>query len=137
MPNITRPHHCRPGSPQAVRPALGRPLADTINDSTLKNLKELRPRIVRLQRQGEFMNGGFVDWDDVRTELLTPQDEAESDRLKEVLLAEVRAWRLAEARKRRHLTQAQVAAVMGVRQSRVSAIEHGRVDASEIGTITS
>jgi predicted XRE-type DNA-binding protein len=79
----------------------------------------------------------LFDWEDVRAEVLDLADEPEVARLREVLQAEVRAWRLAEARKHRHLTQAQVAAAMGVGQSRVSAIENGQVDASGISTISS
>lgn len=51
------------------------------------------------------------------------------------LLTEVRAHRLAEARKARGLTQAQVAESMGVSKARVGAIENGRFDATVLSTV--
>jgi predicted XRE-type DNA-binding protein len=71
------------------------------------------------------------DWDDVRAELFAGRDEkirAAEERLR----AEVRAYRLAEVRKARHLTQQQVAEEMGVTTARVSQIEHGQVDRAAI-----
>ncbi|MGP4086106.1 helix-turn-helix domain-containing protein [Streptomyces sp. KR55] len=43
------------------------------------------------------------------------------------MLAEVRAWRLADMRQERGFTQAQVAEHMGVSKGRVSQIESGQV----------
>ena len=51
---------------------------------------------------------------------------------KEQMQAEARGWRLAEIRRRRGLTQAQVAERMGVGKSRVSQIERGRVSTREV-----
>ncbi|SBW27054.1 putative transcriptional regulator [Candidatus Protofrankia californiensis] len=51
------------------------------------------------------------------------------------LVAENRAHRLAEMRRRLGLTQADVADRMHVRQERVSAIERANVDASELRTL--
>jgi transcriptional regulator with XRE-family HTH domain len=48
------------------------------------------------------------------------------------MLAEARGWRLAEIRRRRGLTRAQVAERMGVGKSRVSQIERGRVSTREV-----
>ncbi|PZF98621.1 helix-turn-helix domain-containing protein [Micromonospora endophytica] len=48
------------------------------------------------------------------------------------MLDEARGWRLAEMRKRRGLTQEQVAARMGVSVSRVSQIEGGDVSTQEV-----
>jgi transcriptional regulator with XRE-family HTH domain len=48
------------------------------------------------------------------------------------LRAEVRAYRLAEIRKARDLTQQEVANEMGVTTARVSQIEHGQVDRAAI-----
>jgi DNA-binding XRE family transcriptional regulator len=48
------------------------------------------------------------------------------------ILAEARGWRLAEIRRHRGLTQAQVASKMGVGKSRVSQIERGRVSTREV-----
>lgn len=47
----------------------------------------------------------------------------------------MRAYRLAQMRKRQDLTQEQVAAEMGVRQPRVSQIERGELDRVELSTI--
>jgi transcriptional regulator with XRE-family HTH domain len=48
------------------------------------------------------------------------------------MLAEARGWRLAELRKRRDVTQEQVAARMGVSVARVSQIEAGDVSTQEV-----
>jgi transcriptional regulator with XRE-family HTH domain len=49
--------------------------------------------------------------------------------------AEIRAHRLAELRKRQHVTQTELAGRMHVAQTRVSAIERGEVDAAEVSTL--
>ncbi|QXJ22693.1 XRE family transcriptional regulator [Actinomadura graeca] len=77
-----------------------------------------------------------VEWEDLRDELLVgPDDKAEVARRRNRLLAEERAHRLAEARRRRQLTQKDIAASMGVTQSRVSAIERGSLGRAELGTL--
>src|SRR5689334_4349012 len=48
------------------------------------------------------------------------------------MLAEARGWRLADLRKRRGLTQDQVATRMGVSVARVSQIESGDVSTQEV-----
>ncbi|MBE1876730.1 helix-turn-helix domain-containing protein [Myceligenerans pegani] len=48
------------------------------------------------------------------------------------MLDEARGWRLAEMRKRRGLTQKQVAEAMGVSVARVSQIEAGDVSTQEV-----
>ena len=53
------------------------------------------------------------------------------------LAAEVRAYRLAEIRREQSLTQRDVATVMGVSAPRVSAIEHGEIDSTEVATLRS
>jgi DNA-binding XRE family transcriptional regulator len=53
------------------------------------------------------------------------------------LVAEVRAYKLAEIRHEQALTQRDVAASMGVSTPRVSAIEHGETDRTEIATLRS
>ncbi|ASU81984.1 XRE family transcriptional regulator [Nocardiopsis gilva YIM 90087] len=45
---------------------------------------------------------------------------------------EAQGWRLAEMRKRRHLTQVQVAQRMGVSVGRISQIEQGDVSTREV-----
>lgn len=51
------------------------------------------------------------------------------------MLHEVRIHRLAELRKQQGLTQTDVAQQMGVSQRRVSQIERGKVDRSEVSTL--
>lgn len=53
------------------------------------------------------------------------------------LIAEVRAYRLAEIRHEQALTQKEVASSMGVSTPRVSAIEHGEVERAEVATLRS
>lgn len=57
--------------------------------------------------------------------------------LKRKMLAETRAHRLAEVREAYGLNQTQVAQQIGITQSRVSRIENGDLDRSEIGTVRS
>ncbi|WP_272261604.1 XRE family transcriptional regulator [Streptomyces xanthophaeus] len=76
-----------------------------------------------------------TNWRDLRGELLGPEDEPEVDALRGQMLAEVRAHRLAEARKRRQMTQKSMASLMGISQSRVSAIERGDLNRSELSTL--
>jgi DNA-binding XRE family transcriptional regulator len=69
-------------------------------------------------------------WDDVQRELLSEQEIADSEERAQRLLAQVYAYRLAEIRRHRGLTQTAVAQRMGVSQRRVSAIEHGAEQAT-------
>jgi DNA-binding XRE family transcriptional regulator len=48
------------------------------------------------------------------------------------MLDQARGWRLAELRKRREMTQEQVAARMGISVSRVSQIENGDVSTQDV-----
>jgi DNA-binding XRE family transcriptional regulator len=48
------------------------------------------------------------------------------------MLDDARGWRLSELRKRREMTQEQVAARMGISVARVSQIEAGRVSTQEV-----
>lgn len=50
---------------------------------------------------------------------------------------EVRAYKLAEVRKRQAVSQQSVADSMGVKQPRVSAIERGELSKTELGTLES
>lgn len=47
----------------------------------------------------------------------------------------VEAYRLAEARKKRHMTQAELASKMGISQKRVSEVENGRISSLRIATL--
>ncbi len=68
-----------------------------------------------------------VRWSDVRDKHLDALGAEDVERGKERLLARVRAHRLADMRKRRGLTQRQVAQQMGVTVGRVSQIENGEL----------
>jgi predicted XRE-type DNA-binding protein len=76
-----------------------------------------------------------VEWEDLRSELIGPEDEDEVARRSSRMLAEERAHRLADARKRRHVSQRNLADAMGISQSRVSAIERGKLDRAELSTL--
>ncbi|WP_371480017.1 XRE family transcriptional regulator [Kitasatospora sp. NBC_00315] len=78
-----------------------------------------------------------TNWRDLRAELIEPDDEDSVDTHRGRMLAEVRAHRLAEARKRRDLTQQAMAEAMGITQSRVSAIERGGLSRTELSTLES
>jgi DNA-binding XRE family transcriptional regulator len=74
----------------------------------------------------------FTKWSQIREEQIERIGREEFEAGKEQMLAEARGWRLAEIRRRRGLTQAQVAERMGVGKSRVSQIERGRVSTREV-----
>lgn len=73
-------------------------------------------------------------WADVRAARTDITDEQRAA-ARAKLDAEVAAYRLAEIRKEQHRTQTEVAATMGVGQRRVSDIEHGEVNRTEVGTL--
>jgi predicted XRE-type DNA-binding protein len=77
----------------------------------------------------------FASWDEVRAELAELGTAEQLRRARGELHAYLHAYRLAEARKRRHLSQAQVAAAMGVTQGRISQIEHGELGDAEVDTL--
>jgi predicted transcriptional regulator len=76
-------------------------------------------------------------WKDVRTEALARGriKEEEIAEYRRQMLAEVRAHRLAEIREAAGLNQTEVAGRLGVSQSRVSRIERGAMDHTELATI--
>jgi DNA-binding XRE family transcriptional regulator len=74
----------------------------------------------------------FTKWSDIRDEHIERVGQEEFEAGKEQMLAEGRGWRLAEIRRRRGMTQAQVAARMGVGKSRISQIEKGRVSTRDV-----
>jgi predicted XRE-type DNA-binding protein len=73
------------------------------------------------------------DWQDVRAKLVPDEDKVAAARAFHDAL--IRAYRLAEVRREVGLTQADVAKAMGVSQSRVSAIERGKVTSAEVDTL--
>jgi len=77
------------------------------------------------------------DWKTVRAEARTVRD-VDEDRLAEIrrrMMAEVRAQRLAELRSAYGLNQIDIAERLGLSQSRVSRIEQGDLDHTEISTV--
>jgi DNA-binding XRE family transcriptional regulator len=75
-------------------------------------------------------------WEDLKTDLgFTDAERAEIDTGAQRLVAEARAFRLAEVRRRQHTTQVEVAKEMGVTQARVSRIEKGQLERSEVDTL--
>jgi DNA-binding XRE family transcriptional regulator len=77
---------------------------------------------------------GAVRWEDVKRQVRETHPEWDSverveerERGREELRAMERGYQLAGLRKGMGLTQAQVAAAMGVSQARVSQIEHGKI----------
>jgi DNA-binding XRE family transcriptional regulator len=74
----------------------------------------------------------MMRWEDLYDEIYDSDDRAEIERLKARMLSELKAHRLAQARKSRGLTQRDVAAAMGVSIGRVSQIERGEVSSVEV-----
>lgn len=76
---------------------------------------------------------GYVRWTDIRGDLVEKAGGEEAfARGKQELLAEVTGYRLAELRKKRRMTQQEVADRMGVTKGRVSQIEKGKVSGQEV-----
>lgn len=72
-------------------------------------------------------------WRDVRSR--ADLNETSVEQHKERMRGEVQAARLREMRKRRGLTQQEVADRMEVTQPRVAAIENGDLPKAEVGTV--
>jgi DNA-binding XRE family transcriptional regulator len=73
---------------------------------------------------------------EIKQELdLTTEEHEEIRAGADRLIAEARAFRLAEIRKRQHTTQVEVAKAMGVSLARVSRIEKGQLERSEVDTL--
>lgn len=75
-----------------------------------------------------------IRWEDTKREIRelepgwdAPDRVAERERSRVEMRAEQRGYQLAQLRKNAGLTQAQVAALMGVTQARISQIEHGKI----------
>jgi len=77
-----------------------------------------------------------ISWDDMKEELgFTEAERKEIEAGAQVLIAQSRAYRLAELRRRQHATQVDIAKAMGVTQARVSRIEKGELTRSEVDTL--
>lgn len=77
-----------------------------------------------------------VSWDNLSEEFAFT--DAERDRIAQgaqAMITASRVHRLAELRKRHHTTQVEVAKAMGVTQARVSRIEKGQLERSEVDTL--
>ncbi len=76
-------------------------------------------------------------WKDVREEARATGrlDEVRIAELRREMLAELRACRLAEIRESAGLNQTDLANRLGVSQSRVSRIERGDLDRTELATV--
>ncbi|MEY9965069.1 DNA-binding XRE family transcriptional regulator [Streptacidiphilus sp. MAP12-16] len=75
-------------------------------------------------------------WRDLKNDLgFTPAEEERIQHGADRMIAEARAHRLAEVRKRQHVTQVQLAREMGITQARVSRIERGELERSEVETL--
>ncbi|WP_214409446.1 helix-turn-helix domain-containing protein [Sphaerisporangium fuscum] len=79
------------------------------------------------------MNEQPVTWEELRSELIGPEDEQEIAELRNELIARQRAYQLAEARRKLGLRQEDIAQAMGVSQARISQIENGVI--SEVATL--
>ncbi len=62
-------------------------------------------------------------------------DEVRVQRETSELRQRVEAYRLAEARKRRSMTQVELANRMGISQKRVSEVENGRISSLRVSTL--
>lgn len=77
-------------------------------------------------------------WDEVKADAVAAGlDEVRAAEIMAEMREQVRAYKLAEIRRSQHMTQAVIAQGMGVAQPRVSAIENGRLDSTELGTLRS
>lgn len=74
-------------------------------------------------------------WDDLRAEVVRPEDEPEIAELGAEMEGRTLAYRLVEARKRQGVTQAQLARTMGVSQARISKLEQGDINRNEVDTL--
>jgi predicted XRE-type DNA-binding protein len=75
-------------------------------------------------------------WDDLVEEFdFSAEEKREIREGADQMIAEVRARRLADVRRRQNATQVEVAAAMGVSQARVSRIEKGQLERSEVETL--
>lgn len=78
----------------------------------------------------------YADWSDIRGPYveIAGGEKAVAEAREQLRLTE-RAYKLAEARRRRHISQRELAKTMGVSQARISQIEHGHLDVSEVATL--
>lgn len=70
---------------------------------------------------------------DLRSELQVDEEAVEA--IKREMLAEVRAYRLRELREQAAMTQVQLAHALDVSQNRISRIEHGDIERTQVDTL--
>lgn len=77
------------------------------------------------------------NWKAVRQEAMAAGriDETEVGKLRGDMLAQIRAYKLAEVRAASGLSQQDLAEQLQVSQSRISRIEHGDLDRTELATL--
>jgi DNA-binding XRE family transcriptional regulator len=83
------------------------------------------------------MTTRYRSWAEVRAHRADEISDDERAAARRELLVERAAYRLAQIRKEAGLTQTELAQEMGVGQRRVSAIEHGDLARTELGTVRS
>ena len=130
-------------------PAEGRPLVDVVTASRISNMKELRPpstkrteiRILFVfdpwlaERRNDMTEmRRWRDTDHLERAVQTAGGRDAFDAAIGRMLDETRGWRLADMRKRRGLTQEQVAERMKISASRVSQIESGDLSTQDVLT---
>jgi len=77
-----------------------------------------------------------VSWGDLAEDFaFTDAEKDQVHKGAQAMVLASRVHRLAELRKRQHPTQVQVAEAMGVTQARVSRIEKGQLERSEVDTL--
>lgn len=77
-----------------------------------------------------------ISWNEMKQELgFTGAEQEDIQAGAQDLIAQARAFRLAEVRRRQHATQVDIAMAMGVSQARVSRIEKGELSRSEVDTL--
>lgn len=64
-----------------------------------------------------------------------PVDRESVESIKREMLAEVRAYRLRELREQAAMTQVQLADALDVSQNRISRIEHGDIERTQVDTL--
>jgi transcriptional regulator with XRE-family HTH domain len=64
-----------------------------------------------------------------------PLNQGRVNELVEKLEAEIRAYRLKELRKELNITQVELAQLLHVSQNRISRIEHGDIEKSQVDTL--
>jgi DNA-binding XRE family transcriptional regulator len=74
----------------------------------------------------------YVAWNDIRDAHIAAAGPEKVEQGKSRFLAQVRAHRLADIRKRRGLTQREIASAMGVTVGRISQIEAGDISGIDV-----